>query len=1022
MPSNSKQLRILSDREIEETFGFPRFTHEDRMQYFSLSVQERNTIETQFRSAHSKAYCILQLGYFKARQIFFSLEASQTDDDLAYVLARYFPDSSVMDMNVPDQRTRKKHQQIILELCHFKLCDDKERAILKDKARQAAQISGKPHYVFRILMDHIAGMKVDLPGYRWFQDTVSQALAQERRRLGQVFNRHIEPFEVEALEALLENTGQLYEITQLRREPKDYTLGQIRQEIERTRKLEPLYHLAQRVLPLLHLSNESIKYYASLVGYYSVYKLNRLNNRDTQLYLLCFVYHRYQQAHDNLIGSLIYQVRQFLAAAKEASRERLTEHRMETNENLQKAGHILGLFTDDTIPEDAPFYQVRQQAFAILGRDKMQATAEYIASKATVDETLFHWEQIDNLAGQFKRRLRPALLSVDFEAISSQHPVIDALHFLKETFGKGQSLGQYAADQFPMQAVPRKIRPYLYTKTKDSGKVFLPNRYEFLIYRLLRDRLEAGDVFCRSSVRFRSFEDDLIDDGAWGNKDKLIADTGLPILQQPVQEHLDELKDQLESRIAEVNARIHSGENEHFKITGRGDPPRWTLQYPRESDPVNHTFFDTLPQVDISRVTHFVNQQCGFMEVFDHVLGRYVKTTVDTRLLTACLIAWGTNMGLGKMGSISDIGYQVLAGISENYLRLETLKAANDRISNATAALSIFRHYDINEAVHSSSDGQKFETRIHTLRSRHSSKYFGLNKGLSSYTLTANHVPINATIFGANEHESHYVFDLLYNNTTDIQPEIHSTDTHGTNQVNFAILHIFGHQFAPRYADICDTVNKSLYGFRHPSQYETGLLRPIRKIREALIIEEWENIQRIMVSLACKATTQSIIIGKLSAHARKNKTKQALWEYDNIIRSLYLLDYVDSPPLRRYIQKALNRTESYHKLRRAIAIANGGKLRFKTETEQETWNECSRLLANCIIHYNAAILSNILDRYEHEGDTVNAEWIKQISPVAWQHINLYGRYEFQKTPDPINLEDMVAQLSRINPQPRSQKV
>lgn len=283
--------------------------------------------------------------------------------------------------------------------------------------------------------------------------------------------------------------------------------------------------------------------------------------------------------------------------------------------------------------------------------------------------------------------------------------------------------------------------------------------------------------------------------------------------------------------------------------------------------------------------------------------------------------------------------------------------------------------------------------------------------------MTANHVPVNATIFGANEHESHYVFDLLYNNTTDIQPSIHSTDTHGTNQVNFAILHFFGHQFAPRYANIYETVSKSLYAFRHPNQYEDGQLRPVRKIRERLIIDEWENIQRIIVSLACKATTQSIIISKLSAHARKNKTKQALWEYDNIIRSLYLLDYVDSPPLRRHIQKALNRTESYHKLRRAIAIANGGKLRFRTQTEQEIWNECSRLIANCIIHYNAAILSNLLDKYESTTGTESTEWIKQISPVAWQHVNLYGRYEFQKTPDPIDLEDMISQLSHLIPAP-----
>ena len=72
---------------------------------------------------------------------------------------------------------------------------------------------------------------------------------------------------------------------------------------------------------------------------------------------------------------------------------------------------------------------------------------------------------------------------------------------------------------------------------------------------------------------------------------------------------------------------------------------------------------------------------------------------------------------------------------------------------------------------------------------------------------------------GRNDHESHYVFDLLFNNTTDIQPEVHSTDTHGTNEVNFALLHLFGYQFAPRYRDIYDKVPEALYGFNHPSQY-----------------------------------------------------------------------------------------------------------------------------------------------------------------------------------------------------------
>jgi TnpA family transposase len=401
------------------------------------------------------------------------------------------------------------------------------------------------------------------------------------------------------------------------------------------------------------------------------------------------------------------------------------------------------------------------------------------------------------------------------------------------------------------------------------------------------------------------------------------------------------------------------------------------------------------------------------MPAFEHVLGRYVKQAADERVVTAALVAWGTNMGLGKMGEISDIGYHTLVATSDNFIRLETLREANDRVSNAIAEFPLFRHYDLGEMIHSSSDGQKFETRIHTINARHSAKYFGLKKGVVSYTLVANHIPINATIIGANEHESHYVFDILFNNTTDVQLKVHSTDTHGTNEVNFAILHCFGYQFAPRYRDLYDKVRTALYGFKHPSQYEALFLKPIRKINTHLIKEEWENIQRIMVSLALKTTTQSIIVGKLSAYARKNKTRRALWEYDNIIRSLYLLDYIDSPSLRRNVQQALNRGENYHQLRRAVSHANFGQLRFKTEYDQHLWNECSRLITNCIIYYNVTLLSHLLAHKEKTGQVQDAALLKKVSPIAWQHINLHGRYEFNKGPEEINMNAIIQELAQI---------
>jgi hypothetical protein len=120
------------------------------------------------------------------------------------------------------------------------------------------------------------------------------------------------------------------------------------------------------------------------------------------------------------------------------------------------------------------------------------------------------------------------------------------------------------------------------------------------------------------------------------------------------------------------------------------------------------------------------------------------------------------------MADVAGLSHAALMTTARNYLRLETLHTVNDAMSNAIATLPAFHLYDIRDSMHSSSDGQRMETQIETINARYSPKYFGLKQGVSAYTLVANHVPINAKIIGTHEHESHYVFDLLYNNTSTI--------------------------------------------------------------------------------------------------------------------------------------------------------------------------------------------------------------------------------------------------------------
>jgi TnpA family transposase len=389
------------------------------------------------------------------------------------------------------------------------------------------------------------------------------------------------------------------------------------------------------------------------------------------------------------------------------------------------------------------------------------------------------------------------------------------------------------------------------------------------------------------------------------------------------------------------------------------------------------------------------------------VLDRYVKHEPDPREILACIVAMGTNMGLRKMAEVSGISQAALQTTARNYLRIETLHPAIDTICNAIAALSVFQEYDISDRRHSSSDGQRIETQIPTINARYSNKYFGLKKGVSAYTLVLNHVPINAKIIGTHEHESHYVYDLLHNNTTDIKPEWHSTDTHGTNQVNFWILRVFGYQFAPRYRDLHKKID-GLIGFQHPKHYVDCLIKPGRKAYGELICKEWPNIQRIMASLAQKDVTQVNMVRMLGSYGRQNQTKKALWELDNLYRTLYILTFIDDVGLRQSVQKALNRGEAYHRFRRAISYVNAGKFRVKTETEQHIWNECSRLIANAVIYYNTLLLSRVYAQKQAAGDDAAADIVKDISPNAWQHVHLIGAFDFEQTESQIDIDALAA--------------
>ncbi len=274
--TEQKRLKILGEDELESIYGRPRFTYEDRCHYFSLSQPEKELLDT-FRSVKSKVYFILQLGYFKVKNQFFSFDLHEVEEDLRYILNEHFNNREMVTLNVVGKNTRLKQQHLIREFFNYRSCDAEEKQQLEKKACKAATFSGKPIFIFREIMNYLSENLIVIPGYSFMQETIGKAITHEQNRLIVMMQNHLNHPDIDSLKRLLEDSQGLYEITQLKHEPRDFSAGEIKRELERGKQIQSLYRLAKKLLPGLGVSNESIKYYASLVGYYSVYRLKQLN-------------------------------------------------------------------------------------------------------------------------------------------------------------------------------------------------------------------------------------------------------------------------------------------------------------------------------------------------------------------------------------------------------------------------------------------------------------------------------------------------------------------------------------------------------------------------------------------------------------------------------------------------------------------------------------------------------------------------------------------------------------------------
>ncbi|EAT1860701.1 Tn3 family transposase, partial [Salmonella enterica] len=268
------------------------------------------------------------------------------------------------------------------------------------------------------------------------------------------------------------------------------------------------------------------------------------------------------------------------------------------------------------------------------------------------------------------------------------------------------------------------------------------------------------------------------------------------------------LDSRLKEQLKKVSISINSDANEFVKKQPKSSKLQWSLASKKWKTSIDNPVYKQIKNIGIVDVMKFVNAETDFLSVFNAVSSRKNNLEADQNDLLACIFGNGANYGVHKMANSSDRSISTLKGVNEKFIRPEITGLANDVVSDAISILPIFKYWTINEdSPFGSIDGQKYSCRINTFKTRFSSKYFRKGKGVSAMTLVSNHVPLATVVISPNEYEGHFAFDLLYNNSSEVQPKSLATDNHGVNNVNFAILDICDYQFSPRYAKFKNVFN-----------------------------------------------------------------------------------------------------------------------------------------------------------------------------------------------------------------------
>jgi len=1003
--------RILSLAE-RKAFQAPVLLQEDEQSiYFELTDPIRDIIDYAY-SDRRKVGFILQWGYFRRAGRFFS-SGTFHKQDIIFVSKLLEIDHHTISLEEYTDHPFREDQQKILGILGFSSFNEHPEAqtLLSQEITRLVQKQIRPKMIIYYLAHFFFHKKIETPSYQQLAEKILDEMEKFEIQLLTTLENNISKQQIKELDKLLPKVGLknipknelLFEtapISILRELPLSSRPGKIKRSVGAFLALKKLFREFYPVIQALPLSPQSLKYYAIWVQKAKISQLLQIKDPYKRyLYLLAFITHQYYYRQDLLVDTVLQIVQSILniiekkqqEADKNTKKERdqatqllskSYHNKTELLNQIQSILHMENLSAEERVKqlklllaEDGP---INQEIIACIEKLDKQVTS-------ALNQTDFY-NELEKQSLTLQKRLSKIIQNLDFNAVNSTSPLLTAINHFRNTEG---DIGNNPPRDF--------------LDGKDLAHVVDPQNkkhqslYKALLFVKIAEAIKSGAINLIHSYRYLSIEEYLINKKFWLQNRQDILERAELTAYSSATTTIAPLKLKVDEKYHHVNKRINSGENPHVSFNKIDEI---IVDTPKVEKIGTQQISELLKQenyISILDVLNTVDKIAYFTEPLQHYSVVQKIKRPEPVMFYAGLIGKGCNIGLGKLASVSKgVNGNILDTVVNWYFSNDNLMAANNRIINFINKLALPNEMKrVLGKLHTSSDGQKRNVDLDSLLANFSFKYHGSGRGVSIYDfIDERHVLFHTLVMSSAEREAAYVIDgLMFNDA--IKSDIHSTDTHGYSDLIFAVTHLLGISFAPRLAKL---KKRALYSFESRKSYKKKDYKvlPDETINMQLIEDNWDDILRLVATIKLKEATASQIFKRLSSYAKDNPLYQGLKEFGKLIKTIFLLTYIDDLELRQSIQKQLNKIELSNRFSSAVFFDNNQEFKQGSREEQEIAMSCKILLQNAIILWNYLYLSQLLAT---TGDPLKREELLKIiqngSIMTWAHINLLGEYDFR---------------------------